>query len=293
MAKLLTHNTVNIQGIHEELNISHLVEVQQADNSFLISFLYYLGALTIDKVLKIPPFPTTNSSSATLPSSSSMSKSTLLRIPNEQCKLEYIVELQNIFNISKNDEPMLQDVVTQMLAGDIGPLCNFITERILNLQRHNDVVHSLEHSLKSVFILAVSIARGSQDIFSEYDLTKTQADAVFLTPGVHIEFKNTTIGQLEGHYTPSNWEKMNEFSAKICAMTEDEAMSLPLKQFKPLDMYCKYHRKTMTTVKDKWLNTIEQTKENKKLLEEKHSSKKFTSFAVYRLGLQRLFWKKI
>lgn len=101
-----------------------------------------------------------------------------------------------------------------MLAGDIGPLCTFIQIHFLDLQKYNDVVHSMEHTLKSVFILAVSVARGPTNIFSEYDLSQTQADAVFLGYGedgpiVHIEFKNTTVRSIAGQYNSyeKNWEK--------------------------------------------------------------------------------------
>jgi len=71
-------------------------------------------------------------------------------------------------------------------------------------------------------------------------------------------------------------------------MEDNQVKSLKL-QFSE---HCEYYNRQMTTVLHKWENTIEQTRENKKLLEVKHGSK-FTSFAVYRVGLKKLFWSRV
>jgi len=191
---------------------------------------------------------------------------------------------------------LLQDAITQMYSGDIEPLCLFITSHILDLQKHNDVIHSMEHTLKSVFILAFSIARGPQFAFSEYDLTKTQADAVFLLSfgsGIHIEFKNTTVGQIDGQYNPSNWDKMNQFSEELCVMEVGEVMNLKLKLFNPKEMYCNYLKKTMITVQDKWDSLVAQTQDNRQELLLQTANKQFISYAIYRVGLKRLLYAKV
>jgi len=172
-----------------------MLEVNETSNSFLVSFMYYLGALTLH---------------------SKSASEVELCIPNKVSEVEYVEQLQHIFNLKTNAISELQQAVTQMVGGDIGALCGFIGTYILNLQNHNDVIHSMECTLKSVFILAVTIARGPTMAFSEYNLTESQADAVFLVSsnpshaGVHVEFKNTTIAQLQGHGKQS-WEDQNKF----------------------------------------------------------------------------------
>jgi hypothetical protein len=120
-----------------------------------------------------------------------------------------------------------------MIGGDIGPLCQFVQTHFLDLQRHNDVVHSMEHTLKSVFILALSVACGPNMVFLEYKIPTTQADTVFLscdesTPIIHIEFKNSTVGHIKGQYNTSNWSKMNDYSETIFSMAREELLKLPL-----------------------------------------------------------------
>jgi len=290
MSQLLTNDTISIPVLQPHLNITHLVEVKQIDKSFLISFLYYLGALTIEKKI--------------LPTSTASTTDLHLRIPNEQSRREYLIELQNMFQLQTDHLPQLHEVVTQMLSGDIGPMCNFIMTHILDLQRFNDVIHSMEQSLKSVFILAVTIARGPTGAFSEFNLTKTQADAVFLMspgPGIHVEFKNTTVGQIEGRYYTydENWEKMNQSSEEIYKMENEDVFKLRLQMYynsnskrKEYEM-CPILGKQLATVKDKWDSTLEQAKQNRILLEKQHQGKTFISFAVYRVGLKKLIWKKI
>eukprot|EP01124_Arcella_intermedia_P005343 TRINITY_DN13149_c0_g1_i1.p1 TRINITY_DN13149_c0_g1~~TRINITY_DN13149_c0_g1_i1.p1 ORF type:complete len:738 (-),score=70.62 TRINITY_DN13149_c0_g1_i1:217-2430(-) len=346
ISHLLVHNTITINRIHPEINITHLVEVKETDKSFLVSFLYYLGALSIfvdtpsnsspltspTLVPKTPaasPLKTqistrsskvsTSVSTATTSSkqttqsakvSTSVSNSTTsvqalntstissgtegivsstqtqikLHIPNEQCRREYFIALQHIFDITPCEENSnLQTVVTKLASGDIEPLCSFITTHILNLQKYNDVIHSMEHSLKSVFVLAVSIARGPKSSF--YNLIKTQADAMFfLSPGtvVHIEFKNTTIGHLKGKYNSRNWEKMNQESETIFNM--DDAAVLEMKLQLPEEY---------NTCGDLWRYTLRQTKENKTLFEVQNPGVEVISFAVYRIGLKKLIYQRV
>lgn len=233
--------------------------------------MYYLGALTLEK--------------ATNPSQ------VQLRIPNRISRREYFVELQHIFSISQPILPKLETAVTQMHSGDIEPLCQFIMGSFLNLQQHNNVVHSMENTLKSVFILAVAIARGPDVAFSEYDLVNTQADAVFLLSsgsGVHIEFKNTAIGQISGWHNDRDWSMMNQRSDEVYYMTDEQIMKLPL-QFQDRNPL---QNKQMRTVSDMWEYVLGQTKQAKILLEKK-VYKPFVSYAVYRVGLRRLFWARV
>jgi len=134
----------------------------------------------------------------------------------------------------------------------------------------------------------VTIARGSDGVFSEYNLTKTQADAVFLQtsgPGIHVEFKNTKVGQLQGKYYTydKNWAKMNQHSEEIYQMDDNKVLNHELQ----------FQTDKLKTVRDQWNTALTQAQENKKLLLQQHKNKEFISYAVYRVGLKKLFWKTI
>jgi len=64
------------------------------------------------------------------------------------------------------------------------------------------------------FIFAVSLSCGPDYAHSEYDeVPKNFLNAFFNTGlGVHIEFKNTTVGHIAGQYYPQNWDRMNTYS---------------------------------------------------------------------------------
>jgi len=131
----------------------------------------------------------------------------------------------------------------------------------------------------------MTIARGPEGVFSEYDLTKKQADAVFLKtsgPGIHVEFKNTKIGQLKGKYS-KNWTVMNQYSEEIFHMKDHQLLEHEL-QFKSANL---------KTVGDMWNYTLTQAQENRELLLQKHKGKEFISYAVHRIGSKKLIWKRI
>lgn len=277
ISTLLHSNSVTITALHQELRITPLLSVDETDRSYLVSFLYYLGALTH--------------------APSEATDSIELRIPNEQSRKEYLLELRHLFDIINHRLSDLRATVTQMFTGDIGPLCAFIQAHFLDLQKYNDVIHSMEHTLKSVFILAVSVARGPDNTFSEYAISQTQADAVFLgcgddsSPIVHIEFKNTTVGHIAGQYNTRDWQKMNKFSKKLSEMPQNELLALPLAG--KCRSWDKHLRRQPNDVKDMWTIVQTQAKENCESLYKKHPGRTVISYVVYRIGLQRLLYERM
>jgi len=277
MSDLLSNSSVPIMVLHPELRFAPLLSHNETDRSYLASFLYYLGALTHH---------------SPLPDDSRVQ----LCIPNLQARREYVQELCHILQISPDKLVTLQAAVTQMFSGDISPLCAFIQTHFLDLQKYNDVVHSMEHTLKSVFILAVSIARGPENTFSEYDLARTQADAVFLgwkeySPIVHIEFKNTTVGHIEGQYNTNNWQQMNNYSETLSRMQQEEILGLPLASV--CQKYDKHINRAARTVRDMWAIVHAQAKENSELLHQQNPNREVITYVVHRIGLQKLIHQRL
>lgn len=276
ISDLLNKNSVVITALHKEMRVTLLLSLKETDRSYLVSFLYYLGALT-----HCSPQPNDPRAQVC--------------IPNMQARREYVEELRHMFEILEDRLVDLRAAVDQMFSGDIGPLCVFIQTHFLDLQKHNDVIHSMENTLKSVFILAVSIARGTDNTFSEHDLLRTQADAVFLSwkedgPIIHIEFKNTTVGHIKGQYNTKNWQQMNDYSETLSQMQQDEILKLPLAL--SCKIYDKHIKREPDTVRDMWTIVQVQAEENSKLLREEHPDKKVITYVVYRIGLQRLLYQR-
>lgn len=237
--------------------------------------MYYLGALT---------------------RKNASTDSVQLCIPNEQSRNEYISALRHQFSIQGCGLTDLRSAVTQMIGGDIGPLCQFVQTHFLDLQQHNDVIHSMEHTLKSVFILALSVARGPDTVFSEYEIPTTQVDTVLLSrddasPIIHIEFKNSTVGHIKGQYNTRNWPKMNDYSETIFSMAREELLKLPLAD--NCRSYDKLLQRKPQTTGDMWQVVCLQAQNNRALLCQEHASREVISYVVYRIGLRRVLWERL
>jgi len=258
----------------EMLDVEKLVNPDNFDTRTLLSFLYYTGTLTIDCL---------------------EDTKTTLRIPNDHVYRNTLAEVNQMYNLKKSNPQELQEAVTKMFNGDIQPLATYISSSVLSLLKHNDVVHSLESDLKLMFILAIVSAQSSnfKCAESEYDIEGTQADAFFLHqhpttvdfPSVHIEFKNTTIGQIDQFY--GDWKFMNQKDAQVKDMPEKELLALKLKFPLRKSQSGNYLSRDIATVGDMWENAKSQTNLNSKKIQENH-----VSYTIYRVGLSRLFISK-
>ncbi len=263
------------------MNVELLLNPSNLDLRYLLSYLYFTGSLTLCYE---------DSNDAT----------TLFRIPNEITFRHFLLDTSAIYklNATSSARQLLDSAIAEMFNGDIAPLVSFISSNMLSLLKHNDVIHSKECDLKAMFILSVVISLQSNFIKcaqSEFDIEGTQVDAYFQHPTpstvkypiVHIEFKNTTIGQIKGWYNTSNWNLMNENSLKVSQMDEPELLKLPLFHSIEQGTSGNYLAKRVTTVNDIWENTKAQATLNSKKLKGPH-----ISYAVYRVGLQRLLFSK-
>jgi len=186
-------------SIEETITIGKIENENNMNYSTILSYLYYTGCLTIGN----------------------MTETGLeLKIPNKNAKKNYIHEISTIFNLLDiSNKTLLDNAVKKMFEGNIGPLVEFIQSNSLCLLKHNDVIHSDESTLKAFFVIAIAISLGTASrkyVDNEHDIPGTQVDAFIAppinmpdAPSVHIEFKNTTIGHINGWYKSSNWDFMN------------------------------------------------------------------------------------
>jgi len=171
------------------------------------------------------------------------------------------------------------------LNRNIGPFVEFVRLNSLSLLKNNDVVHSDESSLKSFFIMAIVLSLGTETrkyAESERNIIGTQVDA-FITPPekfpnapiVHVEFKNTKIGYIDGWNTyDKRWESMNGKNEIVNKMSEEKLFQLKLKEnFAEKD--------NPKTIKRNGRSLIQQTM-NTVLIDENHI------FCIYRIGFR--FW---
>lgn len=267
--------------VEESLNVELLIDANNLDLRYLLSFLYFTGSLTLDY-------------------EASDDTTTKFRIPNEITFRHFLFDTSTIYklNATSSNRQILDNAIVEMFNGNIEPFAFFISSNMLSLLRHNDVIHSQECDLKAMFILSVVISLQNKFIKcaqSEHDIEGTQVDAYFQHPDpssvkypiVHIEFKNTTVGQIQGWYKKYDWKFMNEQSCKVFQLEETELLKLTL-QF-PIEQGASgnYLKKRVTTVNDMWENTKAQATLNSKKMKEPH-----ISYAVYRIGLQRLLCSK-
>jgi len=276
--QITVENTNNQEPIESQLMIEKLLNPDDMDKRTLVSFLFYTGALTVEKIEK---------------------QRTIFKIPNENTYSNFLVETSSLYHLQENNKNTLDAAVTQMFLGDIAPLVDFISKSMLNLLKHNDVRHSQESDLKSLFILAVVVSLGSKEKIvanSEHDIEGTQVDAYFtstsgILPKIHLEFKNTTVGQIKGYYfvNDPNWTKANEKSNELATMTEENLNKLELVfPIKVGDKGNYLENKEVKTIGDMWLNTKAQAIQNGQKIKEPH-----ISYAVYRIGLKRILFEKI
>eukprot|EP01124_Arcella_intermedia_P026962 TRINITY_DN5190_c0_g1_i10.p1 TRINITY_DN5190_c0_g1~~TRINITY_DN5190_c0_g1_i10.p1 ORF type:complete len:474 (+),score=67.52 TRINITY_DN5190_c0_g1_i10:632-2053(+) len=267
-------------SIQEKLNVVHLFQPNETDVSYILSYLFFLGALTFH-----------------IDDKPSQQSGIFLRIPNRSIEREYLDELKHIYKLSDNEQLDLTNAISCMINGDIGPLCKYLQNHLFFLEQHNDVLHSQESTLKTAFKFAVSISCGSNRVYSEYDIVPNNyLDSFFdIGNGVHIEFKNTTVGQLANRYNRRDWEPMNVFSDDLANFSDEELFQ---QQLNPnFDNYCQYLNRKMLTVADKWESVQAQAKANRSILlqfrTQSNQRTDFLTYAVYRVGLKRLLWRRI
>jgi len=274
---LSNKSTVNVP-VEETIIIENLTNENNMDTFSLLSFLYYTGSLTLGETTE---------------------KGVELKIPNNNARENYIHEISSIYNLlDQSHISILDNAIVEMFSGNLEPFVVFVRDKFLKILQGNDSVHSDESSLKSVFIISIIIALGKKSIrftdLSEHSIEGTDVD-LFLEyedyPSIHIEFKNTQVQQIKGWYGKP-WDKQNEYSKYIAETMDDKTLfSLELK-FKDK---CQYLNTIMNNISDKWKSVCEKVKANSQAILRKNlpEDKSLISYAVYRIGLEKVLWAKI
>ena len=176
--KLIVDKTIQSE-IGKNINFENI----KNEESSMILFLYYLGALTHDKIDRF--------------------NKNHLTIPNEITRNEYLNEILKISHLNVlSDLEGLRKAVNNLIPNkDIKPLCQAIDKNNLSHLRFNDVVHFRVMDLKAVFIFALSLTGHRKILQNEYhvkmDKLEGYLDLVLLSEEkIHIELKNITKAQL-------------------------------------------------------------------------------------------------
>ena len=253
-------NRFTLSKLNDDINI-HKVS--------LLSFLYFMGALTIcDK-----------------------NKDTLI-IPNEIAKKEFIKEGLNLYKWEPTDLDIIKDGIIKLInENEIYTLCYAIDNMVLSKLSDNQVIHHNEAALVQIFFDAFLYTFASYDIFSEYKVNLNKKEAIDLalktkdkTTNLYFEFKNISMNNI--NTDTNNWEKLTEFSNNYMKYDDDKILNLSIKDEKQ-KFYEKtvgdYFKKGIQDVKKKYLNQLKNQKENSKII----------IFLILRVGLRRLIIQEI
>ena len=282
LEKLIFSGKVKFEiGIKKKID---LIELKTTAQGFF-GLLFYLGAVTYQK-----------------------NEENCFKIPNKIIRSEYIDEILrlNRFKAAELLFSVFESAIKELMDDkNIEKLCEIIKNHALLHLKFTDTIHSKEQDLKIVFLLALSL--GGFPIDSEFYLkqTNTYLDLLSEKRNIHLEFQNVTSVELGFDKPNPGWDAITTKCKEIEDKTLDEILLLPCK--KPIndnqttkakksndfDNKPKSKKRLNNgTVADVWESLLSQTKKNNKNLE-LESTKKVISFAVMRVGIYNLYYKKI
>jgi len=294
ITKLFSSNNNEIYSTEEIIDIvstRKMMDLVTKDEMFTLSLMYYLGALTQDKLPE------------------EKNSGTVFKIPNKVIRREYIHALKERLDMQNSNAENLQLAITQLLRNkDIGPMCAFAEEKFKTL-KGNAVKFQNEKDLQALFIYGIELygkrVTGEAEFqFKDYEGKRRYADFLYQEDdAVHIEFKNLKTSHLivrDERFDEYNdeWEKGYRINDKIEAMNHNELMKLQV--YEPSYQYNRfsssdkgnYVKRNLKTVGDVFENLLEQTRMNKIGIESK-LEKKISSFAVLRVGLRKIIYQKV
>ncbi|MDL1964913.1 MAG: AAA family ATPase [Deltaproteobacteria bacterium] len=124
---------VIISDIEDRFGIKDMLTDKSKDNTFLVSFLYYFGVLTIagdTEDLKV-----------------------ILKVPNLVMKSLYVERIQKILLPEPEDRDDGRDAAELVYQkGDMAPLCRFMEERYFKVFHNRDYRWANELTLKTAFL---------------------------------------------------------------------------------------------------------------------------------------------
>ena len=201
---------------------------------------------------------------------------------------------------------LIQSVNTLIEKRDIAPICQLIQEKVLSHLQGNDVVHSLENSVKTSFLLGFNLSGRKINPINEYKEILSEkekkegkkerwADLVLDSERIHIEFKNLKMNNIilqdgRNYQDKLNWDIGVQYAKEIETINEDHLFKLKLK-FK-VGKEENFLNRDLETIGDIWENLLKQTKINHEWVSKKIGNK-VDSFTVLRIGLYQLKYKKI
>jgi len=263
LKKLINHGIYKLNGIIDsKVDCLKLME----DEHSLVQYIYYMGGLTHLK-----------------------NNVNMLTIPNRIARKEYVQGIMKINHIlttidSLHDFKVAVNSLVQ--KHDVKPLCTIITKHKLLHLKLNDVVHSKEQDVKTAFMFALSLGGFEKQVENEFYIKKCKKsiDIFVKEYCIHCEFKNIPTDELN-LTTSLDWGVKTAESEKLKTKTKEQLFKLNVTRT--------FNEETkVLNVKQIWESLLNQTKENKRFIEEE-ISKKVTSFAVLRVGLYVLIDEKI
>jgi hypothetical protein len=137
--------------ISDTISTRDMMNLLQTNLMYILSFLYYLGALTQTFLPK------------------GKDTGTVFKIPNQVIKTQFIGLIKERLSINEIvSRELIKSVNLLVEKRDIGPLCQVIQTKVLSQLAGNDVDHALEDGLKLSFLLALNISGRSIQTMNEF-----------------------------------------------------------------------------------------------------------------------------
>jgi hypothetical protein len=284
--EFMSHNDIS-----DTISTRDMMNLLQTNSMYILSFLYYLGALT----------------QTFLPKGKEIG--TVFKIPNQVIKTQFIDLIKERLSINETiSRELIMSVNLLVEKRDIGPLCQVIQTKVLSQLTGNDVDHALEDGLKLSFLLALNISGRSIRTMNEFrekeeDQYTKWGDLVIEKESIHVEYKNVKVEEVilsNGRfYNPfatktmprTTWDEGVAIAKEIENLSDDELFKLKLRSSKG-EKKRNHLGQTMETVGDVWESALKQTKENQAWISQK-IGRRMDSFCVLRIGLYRLKYAKV
>jgi hypothetical protein len=285
------------QGVYVQERVSRTISTRdmmnllQTNSMYILSFLYYLGALTQTFLPK------------------GKETGTVFKIPNQVIKTQFIDIIKERLSIDETISRELNKSVNLLVEKrDIGPLCQVIQTKVLSQLTGNDVDHALEDGLKLSFLLALNISGRSIRTMNEFREKKEDqytkwGDLVIEKENIHVEYKNVKVEEVilsdgrfydrypEKSMPRSTWDEGVAIAKEIENLSDDELFKLKLRPSKG-EKKRNHLGQTMETIGDVWESALKQTRENQAWISQKIGTR-VDSFCVLRIGLYRLKYAKV
>jgi hypothetical protein len=271
--------------ISDTISTRDMMNLLQTNSLYILSFLYYLGALT----------------QTFLPKGKEIG--TVFKIPNQVIKSVFLDNIKQRLLVDERIQIDLIQAVNELIEErNIESICKVIQKHFLSHLKGNEIVFSLENSVKMSFLLGFTLSGRKMKVEVEYKEKEERgskwADLVIPQEKIHLEFKNIKVGEIvlkDGRsYNPdvNSWDEGVAYAHEIGKLSDGEVMKLKLKYPKAKGEKGNNLDREMETIGDVWESALKQTKENQAWISRKIGGR-MDSFCVLRIGLYRLKYAKV